>query len=38
MKNQEICAEGKDVIVCYDFQKNETFSIPPELREIIAKF
>lgn len=37
-EQDEICAEGKDVVVCYDFEKNKTFSIPPELREIIARF
>ena len=34
----EICAEGHDVAVCYDFDKNETFLIPGELREIMKSF
>ncbi|MDT0678428.1 acyl-CoA thioesterase [Autumnicola musiva] len=34
----EICAEGKDVVVGYDFEKNKTFRIPDELREILRKF
>lgn len=28
----ETCAIGRDVAVCYDFNKNETFRIPDELR------
>lgn len=34
----EICAEGKDVAVCFDFNKNETYRIPNDLREIMSKF
>ena len=34
----EICAEGRDVAVCFDFNKNETFKIPPDLREIMQGF
>jgi acyl-CoA thioester hydrolase len=34
----EICAEGKDVVVCYDFEKDKTFRIPEELREKLSEF
>ncbi|WP_373058464.1 acyl-CoA thioesterase [Zunongwangia sp. H14] len=37
-EEKEICAVGKDVVVCYDFEKNETFRIPDELREIMKKY
>ncbi|PKD21906.1 thioesterase [Salegentibacter salinarum] len=34
----EVCAEGKDVVVCYDFEKDKTFRIPEDLREQLSKF
>ena len=34
----EVCAEGKDVVVCFDFEKNETFPVPDWLREKISEF
>ena len=34
----EICAEGKDVVVCYDFAKDKTFRIPEDLREKLSEF
>jgi acyl-CoA thioester hydrolase len=34
----KICAEGEDVVVCYDFDENKTFRIPNELRDILEKF
>lgn len=34
----EVCAEGKDVVVCYDFEKDKTFIIPDDLREQLSKF
>jgi acyl-CoA thioester hydrolase len=34
----DLCAEGKDVVVCYDFEKKTTFRIPDWLREIISKY
>jgi len=37
-EDNEICAIGKDVAVCFDFNKNETYTIPNDLREIMAKF
>ncbi|MDT0687998.1 acyl-CoA thioesterase [Autumnicola psychrophila] len=37
-ENNEICAEGEDVVVCYDFDENKTFRIPDELRTILKKF
>jgi len=33
----EICAEAHDVIVLYDFHKNEKVAIPQELREAMEK-
>ncbi|MBZ9729596.1 acyl-CoA thioesterase [Salegentibacter sp. JZCK2] len=37
-EDNEICAEGKDVVVCYDFEKDSTFKIPEGLRENLSKF
>lgn len=34
----ELCAEGKDVAVCYDFNTNETFRIPDGLRELMGRY
>ena len=34
----ELCAEGRDVAVCYDFNLNETFRIPEELREVMQRY
>lgn len=34
----EICAEGRDVAVCYDFNENSTYSISPELREVMSRY
>lgn len=34
----EVCAEGKDVVVCYDFEKDMTFRIPEDLRTQLSKF
>ncbi|MGW1454675.1 acyl-CoA thioesterase [Salegentibacter agarivorans] len=34
----EVCAEGKDVVVCYDFEKDKTFRIPEDLRTQLSKF
>lgn len=34
----ELCAEGKDVVVCYDFEKDETFRIPEDLRQQLSEF
>ena len=36
--NKEICAEGTDVVVCFDFDKNETFPVPDWMREKISEF
>lgn len=33
----EICAEGEDVIVMFDFNKNEKLTIPSEIRNTIEK-
>lgn len=37
-EKEEICAEGKDVVVCFDFEKNSTFSVPDWLKEKISQF
>ncbi len=37
-ENMEICAEGRDVAVCFDFNINETYTIPEDLREIMKKY
>ncbi|WP_245828706.1 acyl-CoA thioesterase [Salegentibacter holothuriorum] len=34
----EVCAEGKDVVVCYDFKKNKSCRIPEALREKLSEF
>lgn len=34
----ELCAEGRDVAVCYDFNIDETFRIPDELREVMSRY
>lgn len=34
----EVCAEGNDVVVCYDFNKNKTIRVPDWLRETISKY
>ena len=33
----EVCAEGKDVVVCFDFEENKTFPVPDWLRKNISK-
>jgi acyl-CoA thioester hydrolase len=33
----EVCAEAKDVVVFYDFGKNEKMKVPTEIREMIAR-
>ena len=37
-ENGELCAEGSDVVVCFDFEENETFQVPDWMRNKIAKF
>lgn len=34
----ELCAVGKDVVVCFDFEKNETFEVPGWLRERLQEY
>ncbi len=36
--DMEVCAEGRDVAVCFDFNKEETYTIPDELRELMQKY
>lgn len=37
-KNGELCAIGKDVVVCFDFSRDTTFRIPDDLREKLERF
>lgn len=32
-EHNEVCAEGKDVVVCFDFDKKSTFPVPEWLKE-----
>lgn len=36
-ENGELCAEGNDVIVCFDFDKKKTFPVPDWLRDSFSK-
>lgn len=35
--DKEVCAVGKDVVVCFDFDRKSTFPVPDWLKEKIAK-
>jgi acyl-CoA thioester hydrolase len=37
-EDMEVCAEGRDVAVFYDFNINETHIIPGDLREIMKNY
>ncbi len=37
-ENGEVCATGRDVVVCYDFDEDRTFRIPEEIREKMSQF
>ncbi|MUP45354.1 acyl-CoA thioesterase [Gramella sp. BOM4] len=37
-ERNEISAEGKDIVVCFDFSKNETFPVPDWLRDKISEY
>ena len=34
----EVCAEGRDIAVCYDFNSGNTYRIPDDLREVMSRF
>lgn len=34
----EVCAEGQDVAVCFDFNSEKTYTIPDDLREIMKNY
>lgn len=34
----EVCAEGRDIAVCFDFNSEETYAIPDDLREIMKNY
>lgn len=34
----DLCAEGQDIVVCFDFEKNETFPVPDWMKEKISEF
>lgn len=33
-----LCAEGKDAVVCYDFNSNKPFSITDDIRKIMQRY
>jgi len=37
-EDDEVCAEGIDVVVCFDFEVKKTISIPKWMREKISEF
>lgn len=37
-EKNEICAEGRDVAVCYDFNTETTYPIPEDLRLVMSKY
>ena len=37
-EQDEICAEGDDVVVCFDFDKKETFAVPDWMRNKFSEF
>jgi len=37
-EDMEVCAEGRDVAVCFDFNLNKTYTIPENLREIMKMY
>lgn len=37
-ESEEICAQGRDVAVCYDFNKGETYHIPEDLRKTMKTY
>lgn len=37
-EKNEICAEGRDVAVCYDFNTEKTYSIPEDLRMVMSRY
>ncbi len=37
-EDMEICAEGRDVAVCFDFNLNKTYTIPENLRLIMKNY
>lgn len=37
-EQDEICAEGDDVVVCFDFDKKETFAVPDWMRNNFSEF
>lgn len=38
VESEEIVAEGKTIIACYDYETKSTMEIPPERKELIRKF
>ena len=37
-EKNELCAQGRDVAVCFDFNSQTTYNIPEDLREILSSF
>ena len=36
--DKEICAEGRDVVVCFDFETNKTIPVPDWMRKKISEY
>ena len=36
--NEEILAEGKTIVACYDYNTGKTIEIPPERRKLIEEY
>lgn len=37
-EDMEICAEGRDIAVCFDFNINKTYTIPDDLKETMKNY
>lgn len=37
-EKNEVCAEGRDVAVCYDFNTDKTYPIPEDLRMVMSRY
>ncbi|WP_026836623.1 acyl-CoA thioesterase [Gillisia sp. JM1] len=37
-EDMEVCAEGRDIAVCFDFNLNKTYTIPDNLRAIMKNY
>ncbi len=37
-EKNEVCAEGRDVAVCFDFNTEKTYPIPEDLRMVMSRY